>query len=81
MFIDKNVYGNNNKQLDDFIGLELAKLDFHVHPDTNRCVKIYLEYRIDSFEFFLVYMFRELGMDIMKRFFTNLSDYKIIELV
>jgi hypothetical protein len=65
VFIDKIVYYNNKKLINEFINQQdEAKIIFQKNSDKFGCVEIYMEFS-SSFENFIEYMFRKLGKDII----------------
>jgi hypothetical protein len=65
VFIDKIVYYNNKKLINKFIDVQdETKITFNKNSDKIRCVEIYVEIS-SSFEYFVEYMFRKLGKDII----------------
>jgi hypothetical protein len=65
VYIDKNVYRQNKKQIDKFIDeQDLTKITFNKHPSRSSYVEIYVEIS-DHFEEFVEYMIRKLGKDII----------------
>jgi hypothetical protein len=66
-FIDKNVYHQNKKPIDVFIDeQDKTKNIFHKNSDIFGCVEINVEC-LDDFEYFVEYMFRKLGKDVITR--------------
>jgi hypothetical protein len=65
IYIDKNVYRQNKKQINKFINeQDETKITFNKYPDKIGCVEIYVEIS-SHFEYFVEYMFRKLGKDII----------------
>jgi hypothetical protein len=65
VYIDKNVYHQNKKQIDKFVDKQhLAKINFNKRPSKSGCVEIHVEIS-DHFEEFVEYMMEILGKDII----------------
>jgi hypothetical protein len=65
IYIDKNVYCQNKKQINKFIDEQhLTKITFNKRPNKNGYVEIYVEVT-DHFEEFVEYMIGKLGKDII----------------
>jgi hypothetical protein len=65
IFIDKNVYRQNRKQIDEFINQDrnIAKFTFIKNSDMRWVVEIHIQF-LSEFEKFVEYMFRNLGKDV-----------------
>jgi hypothetical protein len=65
VYIDKNVYCQNKKQIDKFVDKQnLTKITVNKHSNKSGCVEIYVEIR-DHFEEFVEYMMEKLGKDMI----------------
>jgi hypothetical protein len=66
IFINKNVYRQNKKQINKFINQDeyITKFIFNMNSDKIVCVEIYVEF-LSNFEYFVEYMFRMLGKDVI----------------
>jgi hypothetical protein len=66
-FIDKNIYFNNKRLIDNFIDQEdkyIAGFYLEIHSDKSGCIEIYVE-SIKIYDRFIEDMFRKLGKDII----------------
>jgi hypothetical protein len=65
IFIDKNVYHQNKKQIDEFINQDgyIAKFTFNKNSDMRWVVEIYVQF-LSDYEKLVECMFRNLGKDV-----------------
>jgi hypothetical protein len=85
IFIKRNVYHQNKKQIDDFINQDghIAKLNFNKNSDIRFVVEIHVQF-LSDFEKFVEYMFRTLGKDVFAYvgirigFFQELEEMKVM---
>jgi hypothetical protein len=67
IFIDKNIYFNNKRLIDNFIDQEeeyIAGFYLEIHSDKSECEEIYVKYN-DKYYCFIEDMSRKLGKDII----------------
>jgi hypothetical protein len=85
IFIDKNVYRQNKKQIDEFINQDghIAKFTFKKNSDMHLVVEIHIQF-LSDFEKFVEYMFRMLGKDVITfvgisvGFFEDLKEMNVM---
>jgi hypothetical protein len=76
IYIDKIVYYNNKNLINKFIDeQDETKITFNKYPDKIGCVEIYVEIS-DNFEYFIEYMFRKLGKDIIACVGTRCDNFE-----
>jgi hypothetical protein len=74
--IDKNVYCQNEKQIDKFTDEQkITKIAFEENSDKIGCVEINVEIS-DHFEYLIEYMFRKLGKDIIACVCTKCDNFE-----
>jgi hypothetical protein len=85
VFIDKNFYLQNKKRINMFINQDeyISKFTFEKNSDITGMVEIYVEH-LDEFEYFVEYMFRKLGKDVIAYvgisigFFEDLKEMNVM---
>jgi hypothetical protein len=76
VYIDKNVYRQNKKQINKFIEeQDLTKITVNKHSNKSGCVEIYVEIR-DHFEVFVEYMIEKLGKDMITCVGARCDEFK-----
>jgi hypothetical protein len=85
IFINKNVYRQNKKQIDEFINQDghIAKFTFNKNSGMRWVVEIHVQF-LSDFEKFVEYMFRNLGKDVFAfigipiGFFEDLKEMNVM---
>jgi hypothetical protein len=76
VYIDKNVYRQNKKQINKFIEeQDLTKTTVNKHSNKSGCVEIYVEIS-DHFEMFVEYMMEILGKDMITYVGTRCDNFE-----
>jgi hypothetical protein len=83
VFINKNVYHQNKKPINEFIDEQDIKIRVYKNSDIRWVVEIHIKF-LSDFENFVEYMFRALGKDVIASvgirvgFFDDLKEMNVM---